>query len=240
MTAQMRDLAGTVVVVTGAGAGIGASVTSQLLDAGARVVAADLRPGTAANDRLVPCAVDVGDPQACRDAVAAGVAAWGRVDSVVANAGVFFFGGLLDYSAEQAARMVQTNLLGTIWLARAALEHYRTRAGGGDIVITASVAGLGMASGLEAVYGASKAGQLQFAQSLDREVRHEGIRVSVVAPAAVNTGFAAATGRFGDLPFEQGPYLDPDVVADAIVTCLRQPRTLRTALWQLHSLAEEL
>jgi len=242
-----RDLTDTVVVVTGAGSGIGAAVTEQLLEAGARVVAADVRPerlGAVVDswgaDRLVPCGVDVGDPEAARGLIASGVAAWGRVDSVIANAGVGYFGGLLDYSVEQTESMVSTNLLGTIWLARAAIEHYRARGGGGDIVITASAAGLGMGGWQESVYAATKAAQIQFATSLDREVRKEGIRVAVVAPAAVNTGFAAATGRFGTTPFEQGPFLDPSDVATALITCLEQPRTLRTSLWQLQSLAEDM
>ena len=245
--ARERDLSDAVVAVTGAGSGIGAAVTEQLLTAGARVVTADLRPerldavvASWGAGRVVPCGADVGDPDAARAVVAAGVAAWGRVDSVIANAGVGFFGGLLDYSTDQTALMVTTNLLGTIWLARAAIGHYRERGGGGDIVITASAAGLGMGGGQESVYAATKAAQIQFATSLDREVRKEGIRVAVVAPAAVNTEFAAATGRFGSTPVDQGPFMDPSDVATALVACLKQPRTLRTSLWQLQSLAEDM
>lgn len=244
---RLRSLTDTVVVVTGAGAGIGAALTEQLLVAGARVVAGELRPELLdpvvqrwGADRIVVGGGDIGDPATAGALIATGVATWGRVDSVVANAGVGFFGGLLDYSVEQTALMVNTNLLGTIWLARAAVERYRAQGAGGDIVITASVAGLGYGSGQESVYAATKAAQLQFATSLDREVRREGIRVSVVAPAAVNTGFAVATGRFGDTPFEEGPFMRPADIAYALLTCLRQPRALRTGLWQLQALIEEI
>ena len=76
------------------------------------------------------------------------------------------------------------------------------------------------------------------ATSVAREVRAEGIRVSIIAPAAVNTHFAAATGRFGDRAPEDADFIQPGDVADAVVTALRQPRRIRTALWSLWSLAE--
>jgi 3-oxoacyl-[acyl-carrier protein] reductase len=64
--------------------------------------------------------------------------------------------------------------------------------------------------------------------------------VAVVAPAAVNTSFALATGRFGGTPVEEGPFIPPASIAQAIIMCLRQPRTIRTALWQVHSLYEQV
>jgi NADP-dependent 3-hydroxy acid dehydrogenase YdfG len=180
----------------------------------------------------------VGDPAAAAALIAAGRDAWGRIDSVVANAGVGFFGGILDVSTDQVQTMAQTNFLGTVWLAREAVRVFREQGDGGDVVVLGSVAGLGAGGGNEAVYAATKAAQIQFGTSLDREVRSEGIRVAVVAPAAVNTGFAAATGRFGDKPFEEGGFIQPSDIAYAVVTTLRQPRRIRTALWTVWSLAE--
>lgn len=242
---RVRDLADSVVVVTGAASGIGAATTDALVRSGARVVAEDLnlsaaveRHGHWDSDRVVAVAADVADPEASRSMIAAGMNAWGRVDSVLANAGAGYFGGIHDYGVEQIQRMVSTNLLGTIWLARAAVEHYRQEGAGGDIVIIASAAGMGMGAGNEAVYAATKAGQIQFGTSLDREVRREGIHVAVVAPAAVNTAFAASTGRFGDTPIEEGPFMQPADIADAVLMCLAQPRSMRTAIWALWGLAE--
>ena len=88
------------------------------------------------------------------------------------------------------------------------------------------------------MYAATKAAQIQFGTSLDREVRDEGIRVAVIAPAAVNTGFAAATGGFGDKPPDEGDFMAPDDIAYAMVTTLRQPRRIRTSLWTMWSMAE--
>lgn len=240
----VEDLTDRVVVVTGAGSGIGAATATALLTSGARVVAGDLRAesllGVAeeGGERVVRCAGDVGDPATADALIDAAVRAWGHLDGVVANAGVGYFGGLADTSPDQIRRMTNTNFLGTVWLARAAVRQFRSAGRPGDVIIVASVAGLGVGGADEAVYAATKAAQIQFATSVAREVRSEGIRIAVIAPAAVNTHFAAATGRFGDRPPEEGDFLEPADVAAAVVTALGQPRRLRTALWSLWSLAE--
>ena len=133
---------------------------------------------------------------------------WGRLDSVVCNAGIGVFGGILDYPDERLAAIVDTNVLGTVWAVRAAVEQFDAAGAGGDIVIVASVAGLGTASGQESVYAATKFGQVGLAISLDRELRPRGIRVSTIAPAAVNTGFADGLGRTAGDPVKQ-TYLAP-------------------------------
>lgn len=241
---NLDDLADRVVVVTGAASGIGAATARALLDRGARVVAGDLRPeplaalGQERGDRIASCVGDVGEPETADRLVATAVDTWGRLDAVVANAGVGYFGGLEDTTPDQVRRMTATNFLGTVWLTRSALRQFRAADRPGDVVVVASVAGLGVGGADEAVYAATKAAQIQLATSVAREVRAEGIRVGVIAPAAVNTHFAAATGRFGDRPPEQGDFIAPEDVAEAVVTALQQPRRVRTALWSLWSLAE--
>ena len=244
MPAERRDLTDSVVLVTGAGAGIGAATAQLLLEAGAKVVLADLDPDKAGQaaadwpaDHTLIQAMDVRSASDAKAAVAAAVQRWGRLDSVVCNAGIGVFGSILDYPDEKLAAIVDTNLLGTVWAVRAAVAHFDTRTGGGDLVIVASVAGLGSASGLESVYAASKYGQVGLAISLDRELRPRGIRVSTIAPAAVNTGFADGLGRTPGDPLKDS-YLAPTDVANAIITVLEQPRRMRTALWSLWSMAE--
>jgi 3-oxoacyl-[acyl-carrier protein] reductase len=242
---ETRNLQGTVVLVTGAGAGIGAAVALQALEAGANVVLADLDAGKAhavaadwPDERVECVASDVRSAADARAAVAAALNRWGRLDSLVCNAGIGVFGGILDYPDETLQAIVDTNLLGTVWAVRAAVEHFDSRPGGGDLVLVASVAGLGSAGGDESVYAASKFGQVGLAISLDRELRPRGIRVSTIAPAAVNTGFADGVGRTAGDPVKEG-FLLPDDVAAAVVTVLRQPRRMRTALWSLWSMAED-
>lgn len=249
MPAERRDLTGSVVLVTGAGTGIGAATARQLLEAGARVVLADLDPGRATlvasghpPEQFLAVRLDVRSPDAARQAVAEAVHRFGRLDSVVCNAGIGVFGGICDYPDDVLQAIVDTNLLGTVWAVRAAVQHFDDRAAdedaGGDVVLVASVAGLGTGGGDEAVYAASKHGQVGLATSLARELRERGVRVSTIAPAAVNTGFADGVGRTAGDPVKDG-FLAPDDVASAVVTVLQQPRRMRTALWSMWSMAEQ-
>ncbi len=135
--------------------------------------------------------------------------------------------------------MVDVNLKGTIWLARAAVRQFRAQGGGGDIVIIGSVAGLLIGGGKEAVYAATKGAQINLGYALDRELRDEGIRTTVIAPAGVNTPFAAADGRFGDGDPADGPFMEPADIGGAVIHTLSQPRRMRTELWTMWSLAEK-
>lgn len=239
-----RELSGSVVLVTGAGSGIGEATARLLLAEGARVVAADRTIAKLDRlvddhpDALVAVSADVASESDVVAAVEAGVTRWGRFDSVVANAGVGYYGGIEETSAAQIAAMTSTNILGCVWTLRSSVREFRRIGSGGDIVVVGSVAGMGVGGGGEAVYAATKAAQMQLVISLQREVRTEDIRVTAIAPAAVNTSFAAATGRFGAHDPKDGPFMAAEDVAYAIVTSLRQPRRMRTSLWELWSLAE--
>jgi NADP-dependent 3-hydroxy acid dehydrogenase YdfG len=240
-----RSLEDTVVVVTGAGGGIGGAIARLVLEAGGHVVAGDLRPDALTalrdawgEDRLAVGLGDVRDEATAEALVAAGVQAFGRVDSVVANAAVGFYGGILDYSADEVALMVDVNVKGTVWLARAAVRQFRAQGDGGDLVIIGSVAGLLIGGGKEAVYSATKAAQINLGYALDRELRSEGIRTTTIAPAGVNTPFAAADGRFGDRDPSEGDFMEPEDIAQAVAYTLRQPRRMRTELWTMWSLSE--
>lgn len=242
---EVRSLTDSVVVVTGAGGGIGGATARLVLEDGGRVVAGDVREDAVkplldewGPERVALGIGDVRSPQACDELVAVGVDAFGRVDSVIANAAVGFYGGVLDVPVEQVELMVDVNVKGTVWVARAAVRQFRAQGGGGDLVIIGSVAGLMIGGGKEAVYAATKGAQINLGTALDRELRSEGIRTTVIAPAGVNTPFAAADGRFGEGDPADGPFMDPTDIASAVVHTLRQPRRMRTELWTMWSLAE--
>ena len=246
MSAYSRSLQDTVIVVTGAGGGIGGATARLALESGAKVVVGDIREEALrplqdewGTDRVAVVTGDVSQEATSSVLVAAGVEAFGRVDSVVANAGIGFYGGILDVTPEQVQLMIDVNLKGTIWLARAAVQQFRTQGDGGDIVVIGSVAGLLNGGGKEAVYAATKGAQINFATALDRELRTEGIRTSVLAPAGVNTAFAAADGRFGEGDPSQGPFMEPTDIGRAIIYTLSQPRRMRTEMWTMWSLAEQ-
>ena len=184
-------------------------------------------------DRVVAVVGDVREPSASAALVTAAQRAFGRLDSIVVNAGIGMYGGILDRSDEDLQIMMRTNVEGTVWAVRAAVRSFR-EAGGGDVVIVASVAGL-RGGADEAVYAATKFAQVGLAGALDREIRPDGIRVTALCPAGVETEFAIGAGRTEGDP-SLADYLRPEDVAFAVVTVLKQPRRLRTTQWQMWSM----
>jgi short-subunit dehydrogenase len=103
-------------------------------------------------------------------------------------------------------------------------------------VIVSSVAGF-RGGADEAVYAGTKHAQVGLAGALDRELREQGVRVTLICPAGTSTEFAVGAGRTEDDP-RASEWLSPGDVAAAIVTTLRQPRTMRTAVWTLWSMGQ--
>jgi NADP-dependent 3-hydroxy acid dehydrogenase YdfG len=242
--ATTRSLQGTVVAITGASAGIGAATAYSLVEAGARVAVSARREDRLAkmvsdlgDDKVVPVVGDVRDPALNDALVAAAVDKWGRLDTMVANAGIGAYGGLLDLDDAQLTEMVETNYLGTVWSARSAVRQFRAQGDGGDLIIVGSVAGF-RGGADEAVYAGTKHAQVGLAGSLDRELRAEGTRVTLVAPAGTATEFAIGAGRTAGSP-QLDEYLRPEDVAHAIRVVLEQPRSVRTTVWQLWSMQQQ-
>ena len=238
----MNELSGAVVAITGASAGIGAATARALLDEGAKVVIGARRRerletlATESPDQVASVEMDVRNPADAERLVSAAVERFGRLDALIANAGIGAYGGIMDLSDEQLAVMMDTNIAGTVWPIRAAVPRLRD-VGGGDIVIVASVAGL-RGAGDEAVYAATKFAQVGLAGGLDRELRADGIRVSTICPGGTATEFAMGTGRTPDMP-GLAEMLSADDVASAIVFVLKQPKTMRSLVWSMRSIHEE-
>jgi 3-oxoacyl-[acyl-carrier protein] reductase len=186
-------------------------------------------------DSVVWVAGDIASAETNTRLVAAAVEKFGRLDSFVASAGVGVYGGIANGSDDDMQSMIDTNYTGTVWGVRAAVPALLS-AGGGDIVIVSSVAGI-RGGGDEAVYAGTKAAQLVFAGAVDRELRESGIRVTAICPAAVSTEFAIGRGRtVGDPWLDQ--VLTPEDVADSIVFTLQQPRRIRTTQLTMWSAAQ--
>jgi 3-oxoacyl-[acyl-carrier protein] reductase len=237
----MESLQDRVVVITGASAGIGRATARELLGAGARVALGARRierleelerehPG-----RAIAVEMDVRIPDDSRRLIATTLQRFGRLDSLVANAGIGMYGGILDHTDEALETMLDTNVAGTVWPIRAAVPEMIEN-GQGDIIIVASVAGF-RGGGDEAVYAATKFAQVGLAGALDRELREKGVRVTTIGPAGTATEFAMGAGRTEDMP-ELQTYLRPEDVAFAIRTVLEQPRRLRTQYWTLWSMSQ--
>jgi 3-oxoacyl-[acyl-carrier protein] reductase len=168
---------------------------------------------------------DVRDPASVDALVAATVQAHGGLDIVVANAGVGAYGPFLELDPEQLELMIDVNLKGVLYTARAALPHLIAADGGGDFISLASVAGVNAFPG-EAVYNASKFGQVGFVRSLDIELREHGVRCSNICPGGVATDFAIGTGREAGMPELDG-MMSGDDVAEVVMFALTRPRSMR-------------
>jgi uncharacterized protein len=209
------DLDGAVVLVTGASHGIGRAAAAALTDAGAVVVAAGRDEKALAEVRAASTVVaDVADPGAAAGLVTAAVDRHGRLDAVVANAGLGWAGEFEAMDPDRIAELVDVNLRAPMLLARAALPVLRRP---GALVFVTSIAGLVGVPG-ETVYSVTKAGLETFAALLREEV--DEVTVSTVAPGAVDTGFFDTRG----VPYDRSfPRPIParriaDAVVEAIVT----------------------
>jgi 3-oxoacyl-[acyl-carrier protein] reductase len=237
-----RTLNERVVVVTGATSGIGRSTVDQLIKHGARVTAVGRRKerleailDTFGADCVLPLAVDVRTSEGNKQIIKDTIAYWGKIDSIVVNAGIGIYGGILEATDEELVDMLETNLHASVWAFRAAIPEFLAR-GGGDIVLIASVAGL-RGGAHEAVYAATKFGQIGLAGAVDREYHSRGIRISTICPSGVATEFAIGTGRTENMP-EMTTWLQPDDIARSVLFALQQPRSLRASQITIWSAGE--
>lgn len=177
----------SVALVTGGNRGIGLAICHRLAETGHTVVAAT-RSGEAP-DGLAAVTMDVSDPASIEEGFTRAEAEHGPVGIVVANAGITRDGLLVRMSDEDIDLVLQTNLAGSIRLARRSLRGM-LKARSGRIVFVSSVV-WALGSGGQVNYAAAKAGLVGAARSLAREVGSRGITVNVVAPGFVETDMTA-------------------------------------------------
>lgn len=188
----MIDFTDRVVWITGGSRGIGAATVRRMIELGARAAFTYRRSETEAGalvdelgaDRVRARRVDVRDAGAMRDAVADVVEAFGGLDVVVANAGVWPAAPIEKMSPEAWGEVVEVNLTGTYLACRHGVPALTAR-GGGSIVVLSSTAGQRGEAG-HAHYAATKGGQIAFVKSLAVECAPT-IRVNAVAPGWVDT-----------------------------------------------------
>jgi NADP-dependent 3-hydroxy acid dehydrogenase YdfG len=226
----MTNLDGKVAFITGGSGGIGAAVARALSERGVKVALASRRGDDLGLPDALGLRCDVRNPKQVDDAVAAAVERFGRLDILVANAGVGSYHPFLETPPEHVEEMIDVNLKGTIYAMRAALPHL-IRSGEGDVVTIASEAGRRGLPG-EAVYCASKFGQVGLTRALDHEVREQGVRCTNVCPGGVATEFALAEG-YGRPPAALAGMMSPEDVAEVVLFVITRPRNhriLETAL----------
>lgn len=232
-------LAGTVALVTGASSGIGEATARRLAARGADVaIVARRRDRIEAlaaeldGHRVAVIEADVTQRDQAEGAVARAVTELGRLDICVNNAGVMLLGPILDAPVEEWEQMVQVNLLGLLYVSKAAVPHLLAAAEQdprhvADLVNVSSVAGRQVRLG-SGVYNATKHGVGAFSESLRQEVTKRHVRVSLVEPGAVETELVshnrpeireASQQRFASMERMQA-----DDIADAIDYIVTRPR----------------
>jgi NADP-dependent 3-hydroxy acid dehydrogenase YdfG len=234
-----KRLEATVTLVTGASSGIGEATAVALADEGAKVAVVARR-----RDRLEALAerigggnalvieADITDQAQAEKAVATTVAEFGRLDTLVNNAGVMLLGPIVGAPVEEWQRMVNLNVLGLLYCTHAALPHLLSAAEReprevADVVNVSSVAGR-VARLNSGVYNATKHGVGAFSESLRQEVTTRHVRVTLIEPGAVATELA-----FHNRPeilegmaqtFGGGEIMHAEDIAESIRYAVTQPR----------------
>ncbi len=237
----MKQLDGTVALVTGASSGIGEATARGLAADGAAVVLVARRGARlravadeigAAGGQAFVVEADITERAEADAAVAASIAQWGRLDILVNNAGVMLLGPIADAPVEEWDRMLEINLRAVLSMTRAALPHLLAAAEQdprrvADLVNISSTAGRQVKRG-SAVYNLTKHGIGAFSESFRQEFSRRHLRVGVVEPGAVQTELRDhLRPEIRRVQAERMAAMDPlvpDDVADAVRYIVTRPR----------------
>ena len=188
------NLSGKVILVTGASRGIGRAIAIELASKGAAIAINYSKDDEGAKVTLENVIKnggygklfkkDISNYNNCRELIDEVIGTFGKLDVLVNNAGISKFGLLMDMSLEEINDLVNTNLMGAIYLSKLAINNMMRN--GGNIINISSVWGEVGAS-CEVVYSATKGGLNLFTKALAKEVASFNIRVNSVAPGVINT-----------------------------------------------------
>lgn len=216
----MLDPGGRVVAITGANRGIGRAVAERLAVAGFSLGLGARDPASldGFGDEVLTHAFEATDQPSADAFVASTVARFGRLDAIVANAGIVRYGSPLDQSEADLEAMWQVNALGPLRLARAAWPHL-VASGSGRIVDIASMSGLRVKSAPSTAYCMSKFAVMALAQGLKQEGWEAGIRITSICPSYVATDMTAG------VTFPREKMIRPEDIAELVATLLVLPNT---------------
>jgi NAD(P)-dependent dehydrogenase (short-subunit alcohol dehydrogenase family) len=176
-----------VAVITGASQGIGAGLVRGFLDRGYRVVAnsRSINPDTSAD--VLAVAGDIADPGVADRVIRSAVERFGRVDTLVNNAGVFVAKPFTEYTEADFAHVLSVNLAGFFYVSQQAVRQMLTQGGGHVVNITTTLVGQPVKGVPSAMASLTKGGLDAVTRSLAIEYADQGIRVNAVAPGVIKT-----------------------------------------------------
>jgi NAD(P)-dependent dehydrogenase (short-subunit alcohol dehydrogenase family) len=176
-----------VVVVTGASQGIGADVVKAFRKLDYRIVATARSIKPSEDPNILTVAGDIGDPATAQRVISEGVARFGRIDTLVNNAGIYIGKPFTQNTAEDYAAVMNVNVAGFYYVTQLAIAEMEKQSSGHVVSVTASVADQAI-SGVYSVLAALTKGGLNAAtKSLAIEYAGKGIRVNAVAPGVIKT-----------------------------------------------------
>lgn len=204
-----RDFAGKVAIVTGGASGMGAEAVGLLVLRGCKVAIVDLNMAGAEalaselGEAAFAVQCDVANVESVEAMVATVVARWGRLDLVFNNAGKGHLSATAALDVATWRDMIAVNLDSVFYVTKFAIPHLQA-AGGGAIVNTASVDGMGGDAGM-GVYNAAKGGVVNYTRSLAIELARDGIRVNAVCPGLIID--TPMTAHIASVPSRLDPWL---------------------------------
>jgi NADP-dependent 3-hydroxy acid dehydrogenase YdfG len=220
-----------VVAITGASSGIGLACARRLAADGWRVVLSARRTDRLnaavdgireAGGQAVAVTGDVTREGDMNALVAAAVREFGRLDAMIANAGIGYHDNFETTPPDVLRRLVDVNVMGTLYAAHAAAGQFRAQHSGHLVVMSSIVGRRGIAG--SSVYSATKAAQAGLVEALRAEWLGTGLHASVVFPVSTATEFRDVIERDYGLEVEgKGPQQSPDIIANAVARCLASP-----------------
>jgi len=247
----MKDVEGRIAFVTGGASGIGLGITKVLVNAGVRVMMADIRPDHLAQaagwfadqgkaDAVATIELDVTDRAAMARAADATEQRFGAVDILVNNAGVGVEGPLRQATYDDWDFGLGVNLGGVVNGIQTFLPRIRAHGRGGHVVNTASLAGMVWMPSFMAIYAAGKAGVIALSEAMRDDLEPDGIGVSVLCPGPIKsnihesgknrpqrfrgeTGFAEAEERLSRR-IVSSLWMEPETVGEMVLAGIRDNR----------------
>jgi NAD(P)-dependent dehydrogenase (short-subunit alcohol dehydrogenase family) len=226
----MESLENKVVIITGGSKGIGYGIAEILIKQKARVAITSRTQASAdkaaaqlnllKSGEAFGIAADVRNYESQQEAVNAILRKWGRLDVLIANAGIGYFGSIDTLTEEQWRDTIDTNLTGAFFSVKASIGALKETKG--YIITLASLAGANFFAGGSA-YNASKFGLVGFTQAIMLDLRSHGIKVTTIMPGSVATEFGG-----GDEPNEKDAWkIQPEDIGQIVSDLLKMhPRTL--------------